>query len=157
MTRLRGRCPKGQRLRFACPHGHWRTTTVIGAVRLDGTTAAMAIEGATDTEVFRAYIQEVLVPTLRVGDLVIMDNLAPHKNEQTIALIRQVGADVLFLPPYSPDLNPIEMMWSKIKALLRKAAARTHEDLLAALAQALEAVTASDARGWFAACGYSFI
>lgn len=128
-----------------------------GAVRLDGTTAAMAIEGATDTEVFRAYVQEVLVPTLRVGDLVIMDNLAPHKNEQTIALIRQVGADVLFLPPYSPDLNPIEMMWSKIKALLRKAATRTHEDLLAALAQALEAVTASDARGWFAACGYSFI
>ena len=97
------------------------------------------------------------MPTLRVGDLVIMDNLAPHKNEQTIALIRQVGADVLFLPPYSPDLNPIEMMWSKIKALLRKAATRTHEDLLAALAQALEAVTASDARGWFAACGYSFI
>ena len=157
MTRLRGRCPKGQRLRFACPHGHWRTTTVIGAVRLDGTTAAMAIEGATDTEVFRAYVQEVLVPTLRTGDLVIMDNLAPHKNEQTIALIRQVGADVLFLPPYSPDLNPIEMMWSKIKALLRKASARTHEDLLAALAHALEAVTPSDARGWFAACGYSFI
>jgi transposase len=117
----------------------------------------MAIEGATDTEVFRAYVQEVLVPTLRTGDLVIMDNLAPHKNEQTIALIRQVGADVLFQPPYSPDLNPIEMMWSKIKALLRKASARTHEDLLAALAHALEAVTPSDARGWFAACGYIFI
>ena len=130
---------------------------MIGAVRLDGTTAAMAIEGATDTEVFRAYVQEVLVPTLSAGDLVVMDNLAPHKNEQTIALIRQVGADVMFLPPYSPDLNPIEMMWSKIKALLRKTAARTHEDLLTALAQALEAVTASDARGWFAACGYSFI
>jgi transposase len=88
-------------------------------VRLDGTTAAIAIEGATDTEVFRAYVQEVLVPTLRSGDLVVMDNLAPHKNEQPIALIRQVGAEAVFLPPYSPDLNPIEMMWSKIKALLR--------------------------------------
>lgn len=91
---------------MACPHGHWRTTTVIGAVRLDATTAAMAIEGATDTAVFRACVQEVLVPTLRAGDLVVMDNLAPHKNEQTIALIRQVGADAVFLPPCSPDLNP---------------------------------------------------
>lgn len=157
MTRLRGRCPKGRRLRFACPHGHWRTTTMLGAVRLDGTTAAMAIEGPTDTTVFQAYVHKVLLPILRPGDIVVMDNLAPHKNEQTLQLINQAGAQVLFLPPYSPDLNPIEMMWSKIKALLRKAAARTHEELLSALCAALNKVTASDARGWFGACGYSII
>jgi transposase len=157
MTRLRGRCPKSRRLRFACPHGHWRTTTMLGAVRLDGTTAAMAIEGPTDTCVFQAYVRKVLLPLLRPGDIVVMDNLAPHKNEQALEWIAQAGVQVLFLPPYSPDLNPIEMMWSKIKALLRKAAARTHEELLSALSSALSKVTASDARGWFNACGYSII
>ena len=155
MTRLRGRCPKGQRLRFACPHGHWRTTTVIGAVRLDGTTAAMAIEGATDTEVFRAYVQEVLVPTLRVGDLVIMDNLAPHKNEQTIALIRQVGADVLFLPPYSPDLNPIEMAFSKLKAHLRAACARTFDALWQAVGSICDLYDPDECWNFFKAAGYT--
>jgi transposase len=157
MTRLRGRCPRGQRLRCGAPHGHWRTTTVIGAVRVDGTTLAMAIEGATDTEVFRAFVREVLVPTLRPGDIVVMDNLAPHKNELTIALIEAAQASALFLPPYSPDLNPIELMWSKVKAALRAAEARTHDALLDALASALDAVSASDARNWFAHCGYNFI
>lgn len=157
MTRLRGRCPRGQRLRCGVPHGHWRTTTVIGAVRVDGTTACMAIEGATDTEVFRAYVRDVLAPTLRPGDIVVMDNLAPHKNEQTIALIEAAGASAVFLPPYSPDLNPIELMWSKVKAALRAAEARTHESLLAALASALASISASDARNWFAYCGYNFI
>lgn len=157
MTRLRGRCPRGQRLRCGAPHGHWRTTTVIGAVRVDGTTAAMAIEGATDTEVFRAFVREVLVPTLRPGDIVVMDNLAPHKNELTIALIEAAQASALFLPPYSPDLNPIELMWSKVKAALRAAEARTHDALLDALASALDSISASDARNWFAHCGYNFI
>lgn len=157
MTRLRGRCPRGQRLRCGAPHGHWRTTTVIGAVRVDGTTAAMAIEGATDTEVFRAFVREVLVPTLRPGDIVVMDNLAPHKNELTIALIEAAQASTLFLPPYSPDLNPIELMWSKVKAALRAAEARTHDALLDALASALDSISASDARNWFAHCGYNFI
>lgn len=157
MTRLRGRCPRGQRLRCGVPHGHWRTTTILGAVRVDGTTACMAIEGATDTEVFRAYVTDVLVPTLRPGDIVVMDNLAPHKNEQTIALIEAAGARALFLPPYSPDLNPIELMWSKVKTALRAAEARTHENLLAALASAVASVSASDARNWFAHCGYNFI
>lgn len=157
MTRLRGRCPRGQRLRCGVPHGHWRTTTVIGAVRLDGTTACMAIEGATDTEVFRSYVSDVLVPTLQSGDIVIMDNLAPHKSEQTIALIEAAGASAVFLPPYSPDLNPIELMWSKVKAVLRAAEARTHESLLTALASALDSVSPSDARNWFAHCGYNFI
>ena len=129
---------------------------MIASVRLDGSTAAMAIEGATDTEVFRAYVAEVLVPTLRPGDLVVMDNLAPHKSEPTLALIAQAGAQALFLPAYSPDLNPIEKMWSKIKTLLRSAEPRTPEQLVAAMASALARVTPSDALGWFTSCGYSF-
>lgn len=130
---------------------------MLSSVRLDGTTACMAIEGATDTEVFRSYVREVLVPTLRAGDIVVMDNLTPHKNEETITLIEAAGASVRFLPPYSPDLNPIEKMWSKLKQSLRSSAARTHEDLIAAIANALARVTACDARNWFASCGYSFI
>jgi transposase len=157
MTRLRGRSPKGERLVCHAPHGHWRTTTMISSVRLDGTTACMTIEGATNTEVFYAYVREVLVPSLRPGDIVVMDNLGAHKNERTIALIEQAGAEVRFLPAYSPDLNPIEMMWSKVKALLRKAQTRNHPDLLGAIASALNAVTPQDALSWFAACGYNFI
>jgi transposase len=117
----------------------------------------MAIEGATDTEVFREYIAQVLCPTLRPGDIVIMDNLTPHKNQQTLDLIEQAGAQVLFLPAYSPDLNPIEKMWSKIKQLLRSAEARSYPDLLQAITSALKKVTPQDAAGWFASCGYSFI
>lgn len=157
MTRLRGRSPRGERLVCHTPHGHWRTTTMISSVRLDGTTACMTIEGATNTEVFHAYVREILVPALREGDIVVMDNLGAHKNERTIDVIKQAGAQVRFLPAYSPDLNPIEMMWSKVKSLLRKAQARTHDDLLAAIAAALRAVTAQDALGWFVACGYNFI
>lgn len=130
---------------------------MISSVRLDGTSACMTIEGATDTAVFQAYVREVLVPALRAGDIVILDNLGAHKNEQTLALIAQAGAEVRFLPAYSPDLNPIEMMWSKVKALLRKAEARSHDELLRAIATALRAVTPQDALGWFAACGYNFI
>lgn len=157
MTRLRGRAPRGQRLVCHAPSGHWRTTTMISSVRLDGTTACMTIEGATNTEVFQAYVREILVPVLRPGDIVILDNLGAHKNEQTVGLIHQAGAEVRFLPAYSPDLNPIEMMWSKVKALLRKAQARNYPDLLDAIAQALHCVTPQDALGWFAACGYNFI
>jgi len=139
------------------PHGHWCTTTMISSVRLDGTTACMTIEGATNTEVFHAYVREVLVPILQPGDIVVMDNLGAHKNERTLELIAQTKAEVRFLPAYSPDLNPIEMMWSKLNALLRKAQARNHPDLLAAIASALASVTPQDALGWFAHCGYSFI
>ena len=130
---------------------------MISSVRLDGTTACMTIEGATNTEVFQAYVREVLVPTLRHGDIVIMDNLGAHKNELTLALIEQAGAHVRFLPAYSPDLNPIEMMWSKVKALLRKAQARNHSNLLSSISSALNAVTPNDALGWSTHCGYSFI
>jgi transposase len=157
MTRLRGRSPRGERLVCHAPHGHWRTTTMISSVRLDGTSACMTIEGATNTEVFHAYVREVLVPSLRRDDIVVMDNLGAHKNERTIALIEAAGAEVRFLTAYSPDLNPIEMMWSKVKALLRKAQARNHPDLLLAIASALKSVTPQDALGWFAACGYNFI
>lgn len=157
MTRLHGRSPKGERLICQAPHGHWCTTTMISSVRLDGSTACMTIEGSTNTEVFQAYVREVLVPSLRPGDIVVLDNLGAHKNEFTLALIEQARAEVRFLPAYSPDLNPIEMMWSKVKALLRKAQARNHPDLLAAIASALNAVTSDDALGWFTHCGYSFI
>jgi transposase len=129
---------------------------MISSIRLDGSTACMALEGPTDTESFRAYVSEVLCPTLRPGDIVVMDNLSPHKSDPTLALITKAGAQVLFLPAYSPDLNPIEKMWSKVKALLRGAEARTSADLITAIGQALARVTPQDALGWFASCGYSF-
>jgi transposase len=157
MTRLRGRAPRGQRLHAKSPYGHWHTTTMISSIRLDGSTACMTIEGATDAEIFREYVRQVLCPTLHKGDIVVMDNLAPHKSEATLALIEEVGAEVLFLPPYSPDLNPIEKMWSKVKQRLRSIEARSLPDLVQAIATALSSVTPQDARGWFASCGYSFI
>lgn len=130
---------------------------MIGSVRLDGTTACMTIEAATDTDIFRAYVQCVLIPTLRPGDVVVLDNLSPHKNSETIRLIEQAGAGVRFLPAYCPDLNPIEKMWSKLKEALRSAKARTPATLNDAIARALASVTSTDARGWFASCGYSII
>lgn len=129
---------------------------MMASLRLDGRTACMTLEGATDTESFRAYVQVVLVPTLQPGDIVVMDNLSPHKSDPTLALITQAGAQVLFLPAYSPDLNPIEKMWSKVKGLLRAAEARTPADLVWAIGQALGRVTPRDALGWFVSCGYSF-
>ena len=130
---------------------------MISSIRLDGSSACMTIDGATDTEVFQAYVREILCPTLQDGDIVIMDNLSPHKNEQTLSLIAATGACTRFLPAYSPDLNPIEMMWSKLKAFLRSVEARTHPDLIAAIGRGLRTVTSKDAVNWFAHCGYSFI
>ena len=130
---------------------------MLASIRLDGATACMTIEGATDTEVFQSYVREVLCPTLRPGDLVVMDNLSPHKHDHTLRLIEQTGASVRFLPAYSPDLNPIEKMWSKVKQFLRSAEARTGAELQQAIAAALACVTAQDAMSWFASCGYSFI
>jgi transposase len=156
MTRLRGRALKGERVHARVPHGHWQTTTMMASIRLDGSTACMALNGTTDTESFRAYVQAVLAPTLRSGDIVVMDNLSPHKSDPTLTLILQAGAQVLFLPAYSPDLNPIEMMWSKVKNFLRGAEARTGEELITAIGQALAQITQKDAINWFAHCGYSF-
>jgi transposase len=130
---------------------------MLCSIRLDGSTACMTIEGATDTEVFQTYVRCVLCPTLRAGDMVIMDNLSPHKNERTLSLIENAGAQVRFLPAYSPDLNPIEKMWSKIKHRLRSTEARTQPALIEAIAASLKTVTAQDAINWFASCGYSFI
>jgi transposase len=130
---------------------------MIASIRLDGSTSCMALEGATDTEAFRTYVAKVLCPSLRPGDLVIMDNLSPHKSEPTLELMAQAGAQPLFLPAYSPDLNPIEKMWSKIKNSLRRQEARSGPDLIAAIGSALCEVTARDAAHWFASCGYSLI
>ena len=129
---------------------------MISSIRLDGSTACMALEGTTDAESFRSYVSQVLLPVLKAGDIVVMDNLSPHKSDPTLALITSVGAQVLFLPAYSPDFNPIEKMWSKIKSLLRTAEARTPADLITAIGQALAKVTPQDALGWFVSCGYSF-
>jgi len=157
MTRLRGRATRGVRVYDHAPAGHWGTTTMISSIRLDGSTACMTVEGATTTEVFRAYVEAVLLPTLRPGDIVVLDNLSPHKDSVALRQVEQAGATVCFLPPYSPDFNPIEKMWSKVKAWLRTTKARSQESLWAAIAEALAQVTSSDARNWFAACGYSFI
>ena len=157
MTRLRGRAPRGQRVYDGAPFGHWCTTTMISSIRMDGTTACMTVDGATDADVFEAFARSVLVPTLKAGDIVVMDNLSAHKVPRTVRLIEQVGARVLFLPAYSPDLNPIEKMWSKVKEFLRAAKARTEEALWTAIAAALASVTAQDAIGWFASYNYNII
>jgi transposase len=125
MARLRGRAPRGERLRATLPHGHWRTTTFVAGLRLDGIAAPMVIDGPINGEIFRVYVERVLVPTLRPGDIVVMDNLGSHKGATVRAAIEAVGAELRFLPPYSPDFNPIENAFSKLKALLRRAAART--------------------------------
>jgi transposase len=156
MTRLYGRAKAGQRVIDNAPESHWCTTTMISSVRLDGSTACMVVDGATDKEVFQAYVQHILLPTLKAGDIVVMDNLSSHKNNQVKTMIESAGAQLRFLPPYSPDLNPIEKMWSLIKAILRTLKARTEEALINAIAEALEAVTACDAKGWFESCGYTF-
>jgi transposase len=154
MTRLRGRAPRGQRVHDHAPAGHWCATTMIGAIRLAGSTACMTIEDATDTEVFRAFVQQVLIPTLKPGDVVVMDNLSSHK--KPVRRLEQSGMHVRFLPPYSPDFNPIEKMWSKVKTALRAAKARAAA-LNDAIADALAAITPEDAAGWFASCGYCII
>jgi transposase len=154
---LRGRALRGQRVHASAPHGRWQTLTMISSIRLDGSTACLAVDAPADTEVFRAYVRDILCPTLRAGDFVIMDNLSPHKSAATLSLIREAGAEILFLPAYSPDLNPIEKMWSKVKACLRSAEARTQPDLVQAIGAALQRVTGRDAMNWFASCGYNFI
>jgi transposase len=156
MTRLYGRAKQGQRTVDDTPSGHWYTTTMISSMRLDGSTACMVVDGATNKDVFQAYVQHILLPTLKTGDIVVMDNLSAHKNQKVRDLIESVGAQLWFLPPYSPDLNPIEKMWSKIKSILRTIKARTKESLINAVAKALNKITANDAKGWFQSCGYMF-
>jgi transposase len=156
MTRLYGRAKNGARVVDSAPGGQWNTTTMISAITLEGHQAPMVIKGATNKEVFKVYIKKFLLPTLRPGDCVVLDNLSAHKNKEVREMIESVGAELWFLPAYSPDLNPIEKMWSKVKSILRKLKARTEAELTVAVSQALDAVTANDAKGWFASCGYIF-
>ena len=156
MTRLYGRAPVGQRCYFSSPHGHWSTTTLLSAIRCTGVIkdASIVFDGPTNAIVFRSYVEQCLAPSLRPGDIVVMDNLASHKVTGVQETIESVGASVWYLPPYSPDLNPIEKMWSKVRAWLRRVAARTVVELIEAIGEALRAVDADECRAYFRSCGY---
>ena len=155
MTRRYGRAPRGERIREATPAGHWNTLTLLGAMTQQGMLASMTVESPTDGDVFLAYLDEVLCRQLQAGQVVVMDNLSVHKVAGVRERIEAVGATLLYLPPYSPDFNPIEQAWSKIKQKLRAAQARTVEALEAAVAQALATVTSQDATAWFHHCGHA--
>ena len=154
MTRLRGRARRGERLIGAVPHGHWKTSTFIGALRCDGLTAPGVFDGAINGELFVAYIEQVLVPTLKPGDVVIMDNLRSHKVAGVREAIEAAGATLMFIPPYSPDLNPIEMAFAKLKALLRAKAIRTVEALWKALGTLVDCFTPKECASFFHHDGY---
>jgi transposase len=155
MVRMHGRCPKGQRLLSSAPAGHWNTTTMIAAIGLDGIHAPFALDGGIDGDAFLAYVEKVLLPTLQGGEIIVMDNLSSHKLPRVAELIQSAGAEVWYLPPYSPDFNPIENMWSKVKQILRSIAARTFDGLVDAIRSALDRVATSDLLGWFTHCGYT--
>ena len=155
MTRLYGRAPRDKRVVDYTPDVRFERTSIISSVRLDGDIVPLVYDGALNGELFKAYINQCLVPTLREGDIVIMDNLTSHKVKGVVEPIIAVGAKVVYLPHYSPDFNPIEMMWSKIKAYLRKIKARTKELLEMAIADALDCISTSDILAWFTECGYS--
>lgn len=152
MTRLYARSPKGQRIAEPTPGGHWKVTTILGAMSLRGMIATMTVEAATDREIFLAYVEQVLCPALRPGDVVVMDNLSSHKVDGVLRLIEAAGAELLYLPPYSPDMNPIEKAWAKLKQWLRTAKARTKEALDEAIAEALQLISADNAEAWFKHC-----
>jgi len=154
MARLRGRSKRGQRCRAAVPHGHWKTTTFTAGLRVGALTAPMLLDGPMNGAAFLAYVEQVLVPTLAPGDLVIMDNLPAHKVSGVKEAIEAAGATRAFLPPYSPDFNPIEQAFAKLKASLRKAAARTVDDLWAAIAEAIELFPPAQCANFFANSGY---
>jgi len=154
MARLRGWAPKGERCRAAIPHGHWKTITFVGGLTLDGFVAPMLLDGPMDGECFLAWVEQMLAPTLQPGDLVVMDNLPAHKVAGVKEAITTCGAELLYLPPYSPDFNPIENAFAKFKAHVRKAAARTFEALETAAADALRQFNPSECVNFFAHAGY---
>ena len=154
MARRCGRAARGQRCRAPVPHGHWKTTTFVGALRLSGMTAPMVLDGAMYGAAFLAYVERVLAPTLKPGDIVMMDNLSTHRGAAVRHAIQSAGAELRFLPPYAPDLNPIEMAFSKFKAHLKRRAARTVTQLDEAIAQAIDAYTQNECKNYFAAAGY---
>jgi len=154
MVRLRGRSRRGQRLHASAPWGHWKTTTFVGALRPCGITAPMVLDGAMNGEAFKAYVEQILVPTLKPGDIVIMDNLASHKSADVRKAIRAAKAFLLFLPAYSPDLNPIEQAFAKLKALLRKAAERSIKDLWKTIGNLLDRFQPDECMNYIRNCGY---
>lgn len=156
MTRLYGRSFEGTRLIGRVPHGHWKTTTFVAALRTSGLTAPTVVDGAMNGRVFLAYVQQQLAPTLRPGDIVVMDNLAAHKVQGVREAIQAVGATVLYLPPYSPDLNPIELVFSKMKWLLRSAGERSADALWKLLGQLQDHFSETECRNYFRHCGYRY-
>jgi transposase len=156
MARRYGRARRGQRVHDAVPKNWGRNAAVLGSLSCHGLEAVMTVEGSTDGAVFRAYVSQVLAPTLKPGDVVVMDNLGAHKVDGIRSAIEARGAALMYLPPYSPDYSPIEPCWSKLKTGLRAIKARTREALDEALSHVIETVTASDAKGWFSHCGYAF-
>lgn len=154
LTRHYGRAPKGERVREAVPHGRWKALTILGALTTQGVQASMTVEAATDTDVFLTFVQQVLGPTLRPGQIVVMDNLSAHKQRKVRRLLAARQCRLWYLPAYSPDLNPMEMAWSKLKTFLRVAKARLRPALEQAVGDGLRTITAQDAKGWFRHCGY---
>jgi transposase len=155
MTRTHGRCARGRRLVDKVPHGHWKTLTFLAALRCDAVTAPFVLDGPINGEWFLAYVEQVLVPTLRPGDVVVMDNLGSHKAKAVRRAIRQAGAHLIFLPPYSPDLNPIEQVFAKLKTLLRKAAERSVEDTWRRIGQLLDHFSANECANYLVNSGYA--
>ncbi len=154
MAALRGWAPRGVRLKAKVPHGHWKTMTFLAALRHDRIDAPWLLDGPIDGDCFRAYVEKVLVPTLSLGDIVIMDNLGSHKDKAVRQAIRKAGAKLIFLPKYSPDLNPIEQVFAKLKHLLRKTAPRSKEAVCTAIGQLLDAFTPTECANYFKQAGY---
>jgi transposase len=154
MARTHGRAPRGERLRSPIPHGHWKTTTFVAALRTSGMVAPMVLDGPINGVAFQAYVDQVLVPDLEPGDIVVMDNLGSHKGAGVRIAIEAAGASLLYLPPYSPDFNPIENAFAKLKAMLRKAAERTIDGLWNAIGRIINTVTPEECTNYFAAAGY---
>jgi len=154
MTRSHGRSRRGERLRMGYPHGHRKTTTLVAGLRLDGMVAPMVLDGPINGDWFEAYIRQILIPDLKAGDIVTMDNLSSHKRPAVQAMIEAAGAELRFLPPYSPDFNPIENAFAKLKALLRKAAERTVDGLWNAIGNLVDVFTPTECANYFAAAGY---
>jgi transposase len=155
-TRTHGRAPRGERLVEKVPHGHWLSTTFVTGLRLTGWVAPLTIDGALNGDLFRSYVQQHLAPALQPGDLVIMDNLASHKVAGVREALRNVGAEVLYLPPYSPDFNPIEQAFSKLKTLIRKAKQRTMEGLWDTCGKLLDHFSPTDFSNYITHCGYRY-
>lgn len=155
MTRLRGRAPRGERLVDKTPHGHWKTTTLIAALGITGMRCSTVVDGAVNGDVFEAFVEQVLVHELRAGDVVILDNLSSHKRQRVRELIEAAGASLVFLPPYSPDLNPIELIFAKVKQSLRTLACRSRDALWNAMQSVLDQVSPEDVTNCYRHCGYT--